>query len=49
MKKLPRTVGEIMSETLIVLREDETLSDLTDGMERELMRRVMASNWNARD
>ena len=40
MKKLPRTVGEIMSETLIVLREDETLSDLTDGMERFSLRHL---------
>lgn len=27
----------------------QTGGKLTDGMERELMRRVMASNWNARD
>ncbi len=40
MKAAPRTVGEIMTDTLIVLGEDETLSDLADNMERFTLRHL---------
>jgi CBS domain-containing protein len=40
MKTAPRTVGEIMSGTLVVLDEDETLHDLAENMERFSLRHL---------
>lgn len=40
MKTAPRTVGEIMSDTLVVLGEDETLTDLAENMERFSLRHL---------
>lgn len=40
MKTAPRTVGEIMSGTLVVLDEDETLRDLAENMERFSLRHL---------
>ncbi|MFO0646760.1 MAG: CBS domain-containing protein [Polyangiales bacterium] len=40
MKTAPRTVREIMSDTLVVLGEDETLTDLAENMERFSLRHL---------
>lgn len=40
MKSAPRTVGEIMTDTLVVLGEGETLSDLAENMERFSLRHL---------
>ncbi len=40
MKAAPRTVAEIMSDTLVVLGEDETLADLAENMERFSLRHL---------